>query len=89
MKPPVPLSSGNVNAMATGKERFMSFYVYFDRNPQAFGESTVGKAMAAKMKLELCYEAAEGVLAKRVCGLVFSFWVVKVAGNAPEMSSIH
>ncbi|GFZ52116.1 Serine/threonine-protein kinase CBK1 [Saitozyma sp. JCM 24511] len=41
-------------------------YVYFERKPAQFGESTAGKAMAAKMKLELYYkEAVEGVVGRK------------------------
>jgi protein-serine/threonine kinase len=41
-------------------------YVYFERKPAQFGESTLGKAMAAKMKLELYYkEAVEGVVGRK------------------------
>ncbi|KAK4689636.1 hypothetical protein P7C73_g467, partial [Tremellales sp. Uapishka_1] len=41
-------------------------YVYFERRPSQFGESTMGKAMAAKMKLELFYkEAVEGVVGRK------------------------
>lgn len=41
-------------------------YVYFERKPNQFGESTLGKAMAAKMKLELFYkEAVEGVVGRK------------------------
>jgi protein-serine/threonine kinase len=41
-------------------------YVYFERKPGAFGENTMGKAMAAKMKLELFYkEAVEGVVGRK------------------------
>ena len=41
-------------------------YVYFERKPGQFGEQTTGKAMAAKMKLELYYkEAVEGVVGRK------------------------
>jgi protein-serine/threonine kinase len=41
-------------------------YVYFERKPAGFGEGTQGKAMAAKMKLELYYkEAVEGVVGRK------------------------
>ena len=41
-------------------------YVYFERRPGQFGEQTTGKAMAAKMKLELYYkEAVEGVVGRK------------------------
>lgn len=41
-------------------------YVYFERKPAQLGESTTGKAMAAKMKLELYYkEAVEGVVGRK------------------------
>jgi protein-serine/threonine kinase len=41
-------------------------YVYFERKPNQFGENTLGKAMAAKMKLELFYkEAVEGVVGRK------------------------
>lgn len=41
-------------------------YVYFERLPQQFSESTRGKATAAKMKLELYYkEAVEGVVGRK------------------------
>lgn len=41
-------------------------YVYFDRQPNQFSESTRGKATAAKMKLELYYkEAVEGVVGRK------------------------
>jgi protein-serine/threonine kinase len=41
-------------------------YVYFERKPSQFGESTLGKAMAAKMKLELFYkEGVEGVVGRK------------------------
>ncbi|WWD19359.1 hypothetical protein CI109_103818 [Kwoniella shandongensis] len=41
-------------------------YVYFERRPNQFGEATQGKAMAAKMKLELFYkEAVEGVVGRK------------------------
>jgi protein-serine/threonine kinase len=41
-------------------------YVYFERKPAQFGENTAGKAMAAKMKLELFYkEAVEGVVGRK------------------------
>lgn len=40
--------------------------MYFERKPAQFGESTAGKAMAAKMKLELYYkEAVEGVVGRK------------------------
>lgn len=41
-------------------------YVYFERRPSQFGETVSGKAMAAKMKLELFYkEAVEGVVGRK------------------------
>lgn len=41
-------------------------YVYFERKPGQFGDQTTGKAMAAKMKLELYYkEAVEGVVGRK------------------------
>ncbi|ORY32149.1 putative serine/threonine-protein kinase orb6 [Naematelia encephala] len=41
-------------------------YVYFERKPNQFGETVTGKAMAAKMKLELYYkEAVEGVVGRK------------------------
>lgn len=41
-------------------------YVYFERKPNQFGEAITGKAMAAKMKLELYYkEAVEGVVGRK------------------------
>ncbi|KAK8854506.1 hypothetical protein IAR55_003245 [Kwoniella newhampshirensis] len=41
-------------------------YVYFERRPSQFGDATQGKAMAAKMKLELFYkEAVEGVVGRK------------------------
>lgn len=41
-------------------------YVYFERKPNQFGETIAGKAMAAKMKLELYYkEAVEGVVGRK------------------------
>lgn len=41
-------------------------YVYFERLPNQFSESTRGKATAAKMKLELYYkEAVEGVVGRK------------------------
>jgi len=41
-------------------------YVYFERKPNNFGDGTTGKAMAAKMKLELYYkEAVEGVMGRK------------------------
>jgi protein-serine/threonine kinase len=41
-------------------------YVYFERKPSQFGEAVTGKAMAAKMKLELYYkEAVEGVVGRK------------------------
>jgi protein-serine/threonine kinase len=41
-------------------------YVYFERKPGQFGESTLGKAMGAKMKLELYYkEGVEGVVGRK------------------------
>jgi len=40
--------------------------VYFERKPGQFGESTLGKAMGAKMKLELYYkEGVEGVVGRK------------------------
>ena len=41
-------------------------YVYFERRPAQFGDAITGKAMAAKMKLELYYkEAVEGVVGRK------------------------
>jgi len=41
-------------------------YVYFERRPGQFSDQTMGKAMAAKMKLELYYkEAVEGVVGRK------------------------
>lgn len=41
-------------------------YVYFERRPNQFSETTRGKATAAKMKLELYYkEAVEGVVGRK------------------------
>lgn len=41
-------------------------YVYFERKPAQLGETTTGKAMAAKMKLELFYkEAVESVVGRK------------------------
>nr|ODN86247.1 AGC/NDR/NDR protein kinase [Cryptococcus depauperatus CBS 7841] len=41
-------------------------YVYFERKPSQFSESVQGKAMSAKMKLELFYkEAVEGVVGRK------------------------
>jgi protein-serine/threonine kinase len=41
-------------------------YVYFQRNPTQYGEQVTGKAMAAKMRLELFYkEAVEGVVGRK------------------------
>ncbi|WVQ79757.1 hypothetical protein IAT38_001857 [Cryptococcus sp. DSM 104549] len=41
-------------------------YVYFERKPAQFGEAVQGKAMGAKMKLELYYkEAVEGVVGRK------------------------
>ncbi|WVQ74170.1 hypothetical protein IAR50_003763 [Cryptococcus sp. DSM 104548] len=41
-------------------------YVYFERKPTQFSESVQGKAMGAKMKLELFYkEAVEGVVGRK------------------------
>lgn len=41
-------------------------YVYFERKPNQYGEATAGKAMAAKMRLELFYkEAVEGVVGRK------------------------
>ena len=41
-------------------------YVYFERKPGQFSEQTTGKAMAAKMRLELYYkEAVEGVVGRK------------------------
>lgn len=41
-------------------------YVYFERKPGQFSEAVQGKAMGAKMKLELFYkEAVEGVVGRK------------------------
>lgn len=41
-------------------------YVYFQRSPGQYGEQVTGKAMAAKMRLELFYkEAVEGVVGRK------------------------
>ncbi|WVR09314.1 hypothetical protein IAU60_006379 [Kwoniella sp. DSM 27419] len=57
---PPSLSSGQAQA-DKGPD-----YVYFERKPNQFGEATQGKAMTAKMKLELYYkEAVEGVVGRK------------------------
>ena len=41
-------------------------YVYFERKPAQFGDTVMGKATAAKMRLELYYkEAVEGVVGRK------------------------
>jgi protein-serine/threonine kinase len=53
--------SGGVGGADKGPD-----YVYFERKPGQFSESTLGKAMAAKMKLELFYkEGVEGVVGRK------------------------
>lgn len=47
--------------------------MYFERKPGQFGESTLGKAMGAKMKLELYYkEGVEGVVGRKERYVVLS-----------------
>lgn len=61
-------STLSVNSAASGSsgDNKGPDYVYFERRPSQFGESTLGKAMAAKMKLELFYkEAVEGVVGRK------------------------
>lgn len=58
-------SSASGSGSASGDNKGPD-YVYFERKPNQFGESTLGKAMAAKMKLELFYkEAVEGVVGRK------------------------
>lgn len=56
------------------------------RKPTQYSESTLGKAMAAKMKLELFYkEGVEGVVGRKerfVCDLV-------LRGEADEAEGLH
>ncbi|OCF75660.1 AGC/NDR/NDR protein kinase [Kwoniella mangroviensis CBS 8886] len=57
-------SSSSSNAVGGGDKG--PDYVYFERRPSQFGDSVQGKAMAAKMKLELFYkEAVEGVVGRK------------------------
>jgi len=57
-------SSPNLSASPSGDKG--PDYVYFERKPTQFTESTLGKAMAAKMKLELFYkEGVEGVVGRK------------------------
>lgn len=60
-------SAIDVNASANGAGQDKGpDYVYFERLPNQFSESTRGKATAAKMKLELYYkEAVEGVVGRK------------------------
>ncbi|KAI9634344.1 putative serine/threonine-protein kinase orb6 [Dioszegia hungarica] len=59
-----PSTSGGSVSGASGDKG--PDYVYFERKPALFGENTAGKAMAAKMKLELFYkEAVEGVVGRK------------------------
>lgn len=58
--PPTSITAGTVNG-DKGPD-----YVYFERKPSQFADQTTGKAMAAKMKLELYYkEAVEGVVGRK------------------------
>lgn len=77
--PPVPhVSSQNIgqpgstsassssNNLSTSPGDKGPDYVYFERKPTQYSESTLGKAMAAKMKLELFYkEGVEGVVGRK------------------------
>jgi protein-serine/threonine kinase len=57
-------SSPNLSASPSGDKG--PDYVYFERKPTQVTESTLGKAMAAKMKLELFYkEGVEGVVGRK------------------------
>ena len=59
-------SQSSTLSVASGSDNKGPDYVYFERKPNQFGENTLGKAMAAKMKLELFYkEAVEGVVGRK------------------------
>lgn len=59
-------SSGSLAATTPSPGEKGPDYVYFERRPSQFGDTVTGKAMAAKMKLELYYkEAVEGVVGRK------------------------
>lgn len=57
-------TTNGINQVGTGDKG--PDYVYFERRPGQYGDQTMGKAMAAKMKLELYYkEAVESVVGRK------------------------
>jgi len=77
-------ASSSSNNLSTSPADKGPDYVYFERKPTQYSESTLGKAMAAKMKLELFYkEGVEGVVGRKeryVCDKVLRGGANEVGG---------